>query len=742
MKRSRDTRPERSRPDAGSGSHPGGSGRLSAAALIECLVREPAPPTFRDLLALTGSFDALARKHLRLLVRGMVRTGELIEDLQGRFHVAARTGRDSAALVGVLESSGRDLTFAGVAVERTRGMRLRPGDRVEAVVQGDRASILRVLAYAERPIVGELRIRGREAWVDSLSPDYRGRVALDGPPAQGADGNTVTVRVVGEDRDGLVGEVSGVLSTRAGAAHAAETLLASHGVPVEWPEAVLRAAARLPKQVQPHRHRDRRSLVDVPLVTIDGETAKDFDDAVYAERQRGGWRLVVAIADVAHYVKAGAPLDQSAWERGTSVYLPDRVIPMLPEALSNGLCSLRPHEPRLALVCEMRVTPRGNVTKFEFYEAVIRSWQRLTYTRVQEFLDAGALDVEAPVQASLRELKAVYDVLRSAREARGALDFDTHEAALELHDGHVSAIHPVSRLDAHRLIEEAMIAANVCAARFLEGAGRPGMYRVHEPPDRDKSEQLRQALAYAGIRLGKGEFTPKLVHEALSGLGERPDRWIFEMLALRAMTQAVYSPANKGHFGLALERYMHFTSPIRRYADLVVHRAIKATLHGADAGMSDDWLVATGQHISMAERRAESVGWGVEGWLKCEYIAGRIGEEFDGVVMGVTDFGLFVELTGFYVQGLLHISELGADYFRYSSTGMSLVGDRSGRRFGLGDRLRVRLVDVQPALGKVDLLLAGTAKSSADRGKSERSNGRHEKGGRQEKGGKRSGRRR
>jgi ribonuclease R len=226
---------------------------------------------------------------------------------------------------------------------------------------------------------------------------------------------------------------------------------------------------------------------------------------------------------------------------------------------------------------------------------------------------------------------------------------------------------------------------------------------------------LRQALAFAGVRMPRGDLHPKAVQAALASLGERPDRWIYEMLALRSMTQAVYSPENKGHYGLALERYMHFTSPIRRYADLVVHRAIKATLQGADAGMSEDWLVATGQHISMTERRAETVSWGVEGWLKCEYVAGRIGEEFDGVVMGVTDFGLFVELTGFYVQGLLHVSELGTDFYRYSATGMSLVGDRSGRRFGLGDRLRVRLVDVQPAVGKVDLVLANHAGRAAGR---------------------------
>lgn len=679
------------------------SGHMGARELLDLLAREPAPVRWHELLSLTNSFDPASRKALRNLVKGMLRNGELEQDHQGAYHPATATAADGS--VAVLEGRGRHLTFAGVPVERARGSRLRPGDRVRAAVTDGEARVLEVLEYSPLPVIGELRYHGRHAHVESVSPEYRGRVNLAEPPALGEAGNTVAVRITDEDRYGLVGVVTDVISARAGAAHAAETLLESHRVPREWPEGVERAAAKLPKQVQPGRHGDRVSLIDTPLVTIDGETAKDFDDAVFAERVRGGWRLVVAIADVAHYVKPDSPLDRCAWERGNSVYLPDRVIPMLPEALSNGLCSLRPHEPRLTLVCDMRVTAKGNVTGFEFYEAVIRSWQRLTYTRAQEYLDSGALDVEPEVQQSLGNLKAVYDALREARARRGALDFDSHEAVLELKGGHVTAIHPVTRKDAHRLIEEAMIAANVCAARFLEERERPALYRVHEQPDAEKTEQLRQALAFAGVRLSRGDMTPKLVHDALEQLGDRPDRWIFEMLALRSMNQAVYSPDNQGHYGLALERYMHFTSPIRRYADLVVHRAIKAALHEGDPGFGDGWLVTTGEHISNTERRAEAVAWGVDGWLKCEYVGERIGEEFDGVVMGVTDFGLFVELTGYYVQGLVHISELGQDFFRFNQATMTLVGEKSGRRFALGDALRVKLVDVQPAVGKVDLLL-------------------------------------
>jgi ribonuclease R len=708
---STDTRKERPRRGGDGGRSPvraAKPGRWTAAELLDLLAQEPAPVGWPELLALTHSFDARARKALGQLVKGMMRNGELMQDRAGHYHPAATEGD-----VAVLDGTGRNLTFAGLPVERGRGFKLRPGDKVEGSIVDGRAQVLRVVEYSSQPVIGELRYHGRYPHVESVSPEYRGRVNLEAPPEVGADGNTVSVRITGEDRHGLIGVVTGVISAKGGVEHAAETLLTSHRVPREWPPEALRAAERLPKQVQPGRHRDRVSLVELPLVTIDGETAKDFDDAVYAERERGGWRLIVAIADVAHYVKPGSPLDLSAWERGNSLYLPDRVVPMLPEALSNGLCSLKPKEPRLALVCDMRVTAKGNVTKFEFYDAVMLSWQRLTYTRAQEFLEAGVLDVEPEVLQSLRELKAVYEVLRQAREQRGALDFDTHETELELENGHIKAIHPVTRLDAHRLIEEAMISANVCAARFLEDAQRPALYRVHEQPDAEKTEQLRQALAFAGIRLARGDLTPKLVHDALAQLGDRPDRWIFEMLTLRSMNQAIYSPDNKGHYGLALPRYMHFTSPIRRYADLVVHRAIKAVLSGAEIDMGGDWLAVTGEHISSTERRADDVSWGVASWLKCEYVAERIGEEFDGVVMGVTEFGLFIDLRGFYVQGLVHISELGQDFFRFNQSSMTLVGDRSGRRFGLGDALRVRLVDVQPAVGKIDLeLVSGSGRSS------------------------------
>ena len=641
------------------------------------------------------------KQGLRLLLKGLQRTGEIRQDRRGLYHLTT----DSGGEVDILAGSARQLTFRGVSVERGRRFRLRPGDKVAARIQGDNARVLTVLEYSPTPLVGELRHHGHYPYVESLSPDYKGRISIIETPLNGRDGDTVLVTVVGEDKRGLTGFVSEIVSTARGAAHAAETLLASYRVPIVWPDGVTHAAARLPKHVQAGRYPDRRRLEELPLVTIDGETARDFDDAVFAEKSGRGWRLVVAIADVAHYVKPNGALDLEAWERGNSVYLPDRVVPMLPEALSNHLCSLRPHEARLAMVCDMRVSASGKVTRFEFYEAVIRSWERLTYTRVNEFLTTGRLDVDVAVHRSLTELHELYKTFTRARDERGGLDFDTHEAVLELADDEVVAIHPVTRNDAHRLIEEAMIAANVCAARLLEKADAQGLYRVHEPPRGEKREQLRQAFAYAGVRISRGELTPVIIREALAALGERPDAWIFEMLVLRSMNQALYTPVNKGHFGLALSTYMHFTSPIRRYADLVVHRAIKHVIRSEPTSMSDDWLIATGEQISMTERRADEVGWGVDGWLKCEYIASRVGQNFAGVVVSVTEFGLFIELSGFYVQGLVHISELGTDYFQYRPQAMSLVGERSGRSFSMGDELQVKLIDVQPSLGRVNLEL-------------------------------------
>ena len=568
--------------------------------------------------------------------------------------------------------------------------------------------------------------------------------------------------------------------------HAANSTLGALSIPTEWSAEVRRAVSRLPREIDGDRFPERRDLRQLPLITIDGETSRDFDDAVFAEiwspqpgsarghpsqekepqpgsarghasqekepqpgsarghasqekepqpgsarghasqeespqpgSARGhpphsGWRLVVAIADVGHYVKAGSALDDAAFTRGTSVYLPDRVIPMLPEALSNNLCSLRPGEARLALVCEMQVDRSGEVTACSFHEAVIRSWERMTYTQISAFLNGEDLGLEVPVVHSIRALEEAFQALRRARERRGALDFDTPESRLSLENGAVTAITPMVRNDAHRLIEEAMIAANVCAARFLEGHEKQALYRVHEAPEREKAEQLASAFAACGVRWSPQDRTPAALQRALLAIGERDvgerdEKWLFEMLVLRAMQQANYRPGPRGHFGLALTRYMHFTSPIRRYPDLVVHRAIKRVLHRKAGQIAPpDWLVAAGEQSSMTERRAEDASRRVDAWLKCEFLAERVGETFASMVAGVTDFGLFVDLKGYYIQGLVHVSELGTDYFHYRPGSMSLVGESSGARFTLGDELEVRLTEVQPELGRLNLVPANS----------------------------------
>ena len=683
----------------------GDGATLTATAIIEHLEQSHEPLSWR---ALSVGMNSLERKNLRNLLRGLVRGGEISQDHQGCYHVM----RENELETGELTRKGRQLYFDGTPVAddgEKRGLRLRAGDTVEFRRVDEQVHVLRVVSHSEALVVGELREHARYPYVESLSPEFRGRVSLAEPPAEGGHGDTVAVQVVDQDRRGYVGRVVSVVSKGGGARHAADTLIASYGVPFEWPDEALAEAEALPDALAEGDFPDRRSLLDLPLVTIDGESAKDFDDAVYAQPNDAGWRVVVAIADVAHYVNAKSALDAQALLRGNSVYLPDRVVPMLPEALSNGLCSLRPDEVRLAVVCDMQIAADGEITDFEFFEALIKSRMRLTYSQVQAYLDQNESDIVDPlVCESLDSLNGMLQARLQVRESRGALDFASREASLELDGDKLVALHPVQRLQSHRLIEEAMIAANVCAAQFLEDVG--ALYRVHESPQADRSEQVRQAFAAAGVRLEHAGLSGKRIQEALAQLQSREDHWIFEILVLRCLPQAIYSPENKGHFGLALDRYMHFTSPIRRYADLVVHRAIKARLagkRGKNVAGKPDELVAWGEQISATERRAEELGYRVEGWLKCEYVVPRIDENFDGVVMGVTDFGLFVELDGLYVQGLLHVSELGEEYYRYEPATMALVAEGSGRRYGLGDRLTVRLADVEPALGRLDLALTG-----------------------------------
>ncbi|MEM9622610.1 MAG: ribonuclease R [Pseudomonadota bacterium] len=723
--------------------------RYTAEEILQFFSKRAQPISWAEMVELAGADNPRSITQLRQMLRGMQRNGQLQRDQHGHYHVAGAVGPGSAPnpdqhpgqpRQARVQRIGKQLAVEDCVIEDAYRLHLREDDLIEYNRQGDDIRVLNVVEHSQVPLIGVLNWQGKYATVDALGT-YRGRVTLVEQPTSGSHGDSVSVRIVDRDRRGLVGVILEQLQPLNVLDQAIATAIASGDIPFEWPDEVEQAVARLPKRVYANRYPKRRNLTKMALVTIDGETARDFDDAVFAEklprsgRRQQQWRLVVAIADVAHYVKTGSALDKEALQRGTSVYFPERVIAMLPEAISNELCSLKPNTPRLSLVCDMVIDQRGVVRSHEFYEAVIHSRARLTYNQVQAHLDGELPAADLPVakgfvdavERSLQALQQVYERLRKRREQRGALDFATREGSVVLKDGAVTEIVEVGRQTSHQLIEEAMVAANVCAAEFLEAHDRPGLYRVHESPDVDKLEELRQALAIAGVRLPAGPLDPIALQQAMLTLPDSHNKWLYAQLALRSLKQAIYTPNNQGHFGLALQRYMHFTSPIRRYPDLLVHRAIKAVLAEQQGSgkqhrpPSLDQLQQLGVTCSNHERRAESAGWLVDGWLKCDFLQREVGNTLPGIVAGVTDFGLFVEIDNYFIQGLLHISSLGSDYFHFQARSLSLVGERSGRRFSLGDPLQVVITDIEPAQGRINLELAGSGpsggRSSSGRGK-------------------------
>ena len=709
-------------------------------------------------------FDARGAesKTLRRLLDGLLASGDVRLGQRGRYEltqppetIAGEVVGDAPGLLAVATSDG--------AVPLSRGHRVRgvrSGDRVEGSHTKEGVVVRRVLSPSSEPLVGALNAplpapqgeaSGREGrtgsyaapWVESLDPGLRGRVDLAVPPAGARDGAIVEVEVLEVGARRVSGRVIGVRDAGNEAARATDAALAAYRIPCVWPAALQDGAPDdAVDGATPSRRRktagpavksddDRLDLCSMPLVTIDGEDARDFDDAVFAERcAGGGWRLVVAIADVSHYVARDSELDREARRRGNSVYLPDRVVPMLPEALSNGLCSLRPDEDRLAVVCDMLVSAEGRVSGHSFARATIRSQARLTYTEVAAFLEGRASVDNPAIATSLQALDGVRMALTAQREERGALDLESHESRVELQDGRPASVVEVERNDAHRLIEEAMIAANVATARELErllkqegkgpASGTNPVYRVHEPPPSDRLDALEPALRLAGVAVPPAPVTPPALSEALTrakAASSLPN-WIWDILALRSLAQARYETRRLGHFGLALATYVHFTSPIRRYSDLLVHRILFGWRPSADE------LDEVCAHISATERRAESAERMVDNWLKCALIEHRVGETFSGRVAGVTGFGLFVELDGTGVQGLVHIGSLGADYFHHVPAAMALVGERSGRRFALGDAVKVVLQDVSPPMGRVDLRLAERPASSERTPRQRRGKGR------------------
>jgi ribonuclease R len=688
--------------------------------IMQTLEAEAVPVDERRLAQLVG----VKRKESEVFARrlaAMERDGQILRNRKGAILVAQKVdvvrGRVEAHPDGygfVAPDDGSDDLYLPPGEMK----QVMHGDGVLAQPSGyDRrgrreARIVEVVERGHARIVGRLHVEHGVAFVAAADRRIQHDILIEPGAAGGAKpGQIVTAEIVVQPSSHTqpIGRVVEILGGHDDPGMEIEIALRKHELPFEFPPEATRLAARLPRAVRPADSEGRTDLRQLPFVTIDGETAKDFDDAVFCEREERGFRLRVAIADVSYYVQPSDALDLEARNRGNSVYFPRRVIPMLPEKLSNGLCSLNPDEDRLTMVCDMRVSPRGEIGRYEFYAAAIRSHARLTYNQVARALyekPATVDEVVAPLLGCLETLEQVFRALLTERERRGAIDFETVETVLEFDArGKIARIVPAPRNDAHRLIEECMLAANVCASDFLQRRGHKALYRIHEGPTPEKLEALRQFLKSFGLQLGGGdEPHAKEYAKLLAQVKKRPDVQLLQTVLLRSLQQAVYSPENVGHFGLAYESYTHFTSPIRRYPDLVIHRAIKAALAGQiyAPGKWDE----LGKHCSMTERRADEATRDVQTWLKCYYMRDRVGEEFEGSISAVTGFGIFVALDDVYVEGLAHISELGSDYFRFDAVHHILRGERTGKTFRLADRVRVRVVRVDLELGRIDFVPA------------------------------------
>ncbi len=669
-------------------------------------------------------FNLKGQRMRSLLVdrlQSMVRAGQVLENRRGEFCLTAKLDLVTGKVSGHRDGFGFVIRDDGEPEDvylSAREMRaLFDGDRVAVRIKGtDRrgraeGELVDVLERATREIAGQFI---RERGIGIVIPDnarLSHRILIPkGEAANARHGNMVVAEIL--DYPTHVEQATGRITTVIGAPGdqgiATDVAIHAHAIPFKWPDAVRKEVAGFGTTVPSSAHSGRTDLRDVDLITIDGADARDFDDAVYCRKSDRGWRLLVAIADVANYVSIGSALDKEAIVRGTSVYFPDRVVPMLPEVLSNGLCSLNPKVDRLCMVCDMQVSPEGKVTKSSFFEGVMKSRARLTYSQVGDFLrGASRTSVTRDLQSSVRDLHALYKAFAKARARRGAIEIDLPQTKFKLNaEGEIDRIEIVPRNDAHRLIEECMIAANVEAAKFLKQHRIPGLYRVHPKPDPDRFDDLRLYLISLGLKVPHPEHVePRHFTQLIKQAKGRPDSAAIAMAMLRSLTHAEYSPANVGHFGLALPSYAHFTSPIRRYPDLLVHRAIRHIVRGGKPGKYDyapQEMERLGAITSAHEKRAEDATRDVEAWLKCQYMERHLGEEFDGVITGVTNFGVFVQITELLTDGLVHVTSLVNDYYQYDAGSQRLVGERTGKSFSLGEPMRVRVHRVDMETRKID----------------------------------------
>ena len=705
-------------------------GRIDAAApdrqaVLDLLEDQGRPLKRRELFARLGVESDDSREIMRRRLKAMVRDGQLVKNRRNAYGLPEKMdlvrGRISAHRDGfgfvIPESGESDLYLS------PRQMRqVLHGDRVLACVTGvdDRGrregAITEVLERVHQKMVGRFVLESGVALVVPDDPRINQDVLIPLNDTCGArPGQVVVAEIVkppGKHQPPL-GKVIEILGESGAPGMATEIAIRNFDLPYEWPAGLEEEAAVFGADISAAMIEGRRDLRDLPLVTIDGADARDFDDAVYAQRRANGWRLVVAIADVSSYVPIGSALDEEAKLRATSVYFPSRVVPMLPEALSNGLCSLNPDVERLCLVCDMSVNDEGKVTRSRFDTAVMRSQARLTYNEVWDWLVSGKKEIrlgKAAISASLRDLYGLYKALRKARTRRGAIDFDSTEVRFVFDErGAVADILPYERNDAHMLIEECMISANVEAANFLLRHQIPAPFRSHEPPQEAKVESLEQFLRGLGVRKNwKLRPEPRDFEMIVQQIKGREDEALIMAVLLRTQSLATYQETNTGHFGLALQAYAHFTSPIRRYPDLLVHRAIHHVLRQRDAqgyAYSRQDIVKLSEHCSFCARRADEAEWDVDERLKCYFMEQRIGEEFSGQVTGVTAFGLFVELARTRVSGLVHITSLPNDYYHFDPVSHRLTGSRSGRVFQLAQKLTVRVAAVNVDDRKIDFKL-------------------------------------
>ncbi len=704
--------------------------------ILECLTRLGEPVAFKRLAKTLNIESTQDRDALRKRLGAMVRAGQLIVDRRNVYAIARKmeliTGKVSAHPDGygfVLVEDDEDIFLT-----RRQMRQVFHGDVVTARIRSQNkrgkteGEIVEVVERHTEQLVGRYYVANDITLLEPLNNRINHEVIIrDNGKLTCEIGQIVVARVVQQPSlHGVVmAEVEEILGDHLTPGIEVEIALRNNDIPVEWDDEVIAQVDKMPSKVRPADKVGRFDLTELPFVTIDGEDARDFDDAVYCEpKERGGWRLYVAIADVAHYVKPGTDLDNAARERATSVYFPQYVVPMLPEKLSNGMCSLNPEVERLVMVCEMTISSQGRVSGYVFYEGVILSHARLTYTEVAEIISEDAdgphRTARADIVEHIDELHNLYKMLVRQRKKRGAIEFESTEVHFQFSEaGRVQGIAPRPRNTAHKIIEECMLCANVSAARLISQQKQPGLYRVHEPPEFEKVEFLQAFLARFGVNLQFGDtIKPEDYQQVIEQLKDKQNGQVLQMSLLRSMNQAVYQMENKGHFGLGYAEYTHFTSPIRRYPDLLTHRLIKSEIYSPRASNKtlrigrakkiDDYpydvekMLALGAHTSFAERRADSAVYEVLEFLKCDYISDRVGEILPGVVTGVTKFGLFVELTDIFVEGLVHVSTLVGDYYHYDQGSQCLTGERSKVVYGMGDMVEVQIARVNVDERKVD----------------------------------------